>query len=83
MTERYFIDERVGCMAVRDRQNTDPEYNGLHDDTPGVVKYWYGTLTQTPCPRCHKIMSSDWDITEESRQEAKDLCHKMNEVLDL
>ena len=39
---RYFVDERSGCVAVRDKKYTDPEYRGLHDDTRGVVKYWQG-----------------------------------------
>jgi hypothetical protein len=32
MTDRYFLDKRVGCAAVRDRQHPDYDetYPGLH-----------------------------------------------------
>lgn len=39
---RYFVDLRVGCVAVRDREKTDPMYQGLHSDTEGVVWYRHG-----------------------------------------
>lgn len=34
---RFFVDERGGIIAVRDRTLTDPEYQGLHPNTLGVV----------------------------------------------
>ena len=40
--ERYFVDVRCGIVAIRDHYYTDPDYNGLHSDTPGVVKSWSG-----------------------------------------
>lgn len=40
--KRYFVDLRVGCVAVRDSQKTDPMYHGLHSDTEGVVWYRHG-----------------------------------------
>ncbi len=40
--ERYYTDERVGCIAVMDRTKIDHDYNGLHSDSPGVVVYWPG-----------------------------------------
>ncbi len=36
---RYFVDERAGCIAIRDHWNTDPGYQGLHPDTEGVVVF--------------------------------------------
>ena len=39
---RYFVDERAGCVAVRDRDETEPDYPGLHCDTKGVVFYRHG-----------------------------------------
>lgn len=41
---RYFIDERAGCAAVRDREHPkyDKAYQGLHQDTPDVVVYAHG-----------------------------------------
>lgn len=41
---RYIIDVRVGCCAVVDTRHPayDPEYQGLHPDTGGVVEFWMG-----------------------------------------
>ena len=44
---RYYIDERVGKIAVRDRTKDPPlvcgiEYPGLSNTTPGVVRLWHG-----------------------------------------
>lgn len=52
---RYFVDERGGCVAVRDRTRTDPDYPGLHHDTEGVVLYRHGKVVEQSCPTCgHK-----------------------------
>lgn len=42
--ERYFVDLRSGCGAIRDRfhPNYDPEYPGLHQDTIDVIEYIHG-----------------------------------------
>lgn len=44
--KRYFVDKRGGCVAVRDRKhpNYDPDYSGLHPDTPDVVEYYGGMM---------------------------------------
>lgn len=39
--KRYYVDLRRGCMAVRDREQTEPDYPGLHFDTKGVLLYWH------------------------------------------
>jgi hypothetical protein len=46
---RFFIDERVGCIAVRDRKHPqhDPDYPGLHNDTIDVVFYAHGNKNET------------------------------------
>jgi len=66
--ERFFVDERTGCIAVRDRSNTRPEYQGLHSDTKGVVKYWSGIFTE----------SGRLLIKELDREEAHILCNRLN-----
>lgn len=68
--ERYFVDMRTGCIAVRDRMYTDPEYQGLHEDTPGVVKYWHG-----------KIGDNAWYVPIKFQEEALFLCKELNESL--
>lgn len=71
--ERYFIDKRAGCIAVRDRMYTSPSYQGLHEDTPGVVKYWHGRLDS------HGLFS--WSVPKEYEEEAMFLCKELNDTL--
>lgn len=75
---RYFIDERSGCVAVRDREQTDPEYRGLHKDTVGVVRYWSGEPVQQACPTCGHRISAGWEISEANRRAAQGLCETLN-----
>jgi len=69
--DRYFLDIRVGCAAVRDRQHTsyDETYPGLHQDMPDVVLYKHGT---------NPVSGMDWVVKEEDIEELKSLCDKLN-----
>ena len=51
---RYFVDERSGCVAVRDRKHPeyDPEYPGLHPDMPDVVLFWSTPIVEKRCAEC-------------------------------
>ena len=44
VSSRFFIDERVGCIAIRDKNHPsyDPDYQGLHNDTADVIFYAHG-----------------------------------------
>jgi hypothetical protein len=70
MKDRYFLDLRIGCAAVRDRQHPDynESYPGLHVDTPDVVLYKHGL----------KIAEVGWEMREEDIKELQDLCDKLN-----
>jgi hypothetical protein len=76
--KRYFIDERGGCIAVRDRNETDPEYQGLHHDTRGVVWYAHGTRENVVCPTCNHSYSGAWVVAQSDRDEAQRVCDAMN-----
>lgn len=75
---RYFVDERTGCIAVRDHKNTDPEYPGLHPDTPGVVKYWSGHPAFETCPLCKDRRQVGYEVDETARTQAREYCNKLN-----
>jgi hypothetical protein len=85
--ERYFVDERVGCIAVRDREHTDPEYRGLHADTNGVVQYWHGNSseplgplgTDCLCPTCRQ-RRMNWSIADTDHAAAHALCAELNKM---
>jgi len=80
MKERYFVDQRGGCIAVRDRELTDPEYNGLHHDTEGVVKFWEGKRIEKTCPCCGHTNFSHWEVLATDIVKACALCKELNET---
>jgi hypothetical protein len=67
--DRYFLDVRSGCAAIRDRhhKNFDPTYPGLHEDTPDVVKYIHGKRT-----------SSGWTLDSKELGMLEELKEKLN-----
>ena len=76
--DRYFVDERGGCIAVRDRLNTDPEDSGLDSDKDGVVKYWAGFQQKHLCPTCHQVTHTEWKVKDADRADAEGLCFQLN-----
>jgi len=49
--DRYYVDDRTGCVAIRDR-TVSTDTNGLHDDTPGVVWFRMKKEVIENCPAC-------------------------------
>ena len=43
---RYYVDKRAGCVAVRDRENTDADDNGPNPHQRGVMFFRLGSYTQ-------------------------------------
>lgn len=70
--KRFFVDIRIGCLAVRDRQHTDPDYQGLHNDTPGVVRYWHGVQNDIG------DRLNVWTVDDEDIAAANALCDELN-----
>lgn len=78
---QYFVDERGGCIAVRDRWQTDPDYQGLHSDTTGVVRYWHGIMVKGDvCDCCKQVKPGTWQVKPEDREEAERLCRNLNQL---
>jgi hypothetical protein len=75
---RYFVDERVGCIAVRDRTKVDPNHNGLHSDMACVVMYFGGVLIPGKCPTCNQTYGGCWSVTQEQRMLAQYECDRLN-----
>jgi len=76
--ERYFIDERGGCIAIRDKENTDPNDNGLHEETKGVVHYRMGQQKFENCPTCSHRRMIGWEVPQSVVNEIDDLCTELN-----
>ncbi len=72
-SKRYFVDERGGIIAVRNRDQTDPEYKGLHGDTPGVIWYEMGWSDE----------KNNWNLLSGARTRAEIVCDTLNLVTRL
>ncbi len=66
---RFFVDERVGCIAIRDTQHPefDVEHQGLDSELPDVVKFEMGTL-----------INNEWVVSEEIIERFKSECASLN-----
>ena len=66
---RFFVDERVGCIAIRDTQHPefDVEHQGLDADMPCVVKFQMGNLAK-----------NGWELRDDTIQRFKDECASLN-----
>ena len=65
--KRFFVDERAGIVAVRDRTSTDPDYQGLHISTTGVV--W---------SRMGVSKTDGWELSPTHLKYARELCDLLN-----
>ena len=78
--DRFFVDQRVGIIAVRDRAQTEPDYQGLHSDTKGVVWSANGKLRDGPqCPTCKRSHGQEWFIPDAVIEEASQKCRELNQ----
>lgn len=66
---RYFLDIRGGCVAIRDRyhRDYDESYPGLHFDTPDVVIYKHGFKE-----------NGSWNVSEEDINYLKEKLEEFN-----
>lgn len=66
--DRYFLDIRGGCAAVRDRQHPgyDESYPGLHKSMLDVVEYKHG------------FNDNGWQINKEDIDYLQSVCDKLN-----
>lgn len=62
---RYFVDERVGAIAIRDRLK-------------GVVHYQHGKWVTEKCPTCGQQHGGHWEIDGAQIAEALNLCDQLN-----
>lgn len=69
---RFIVDERSGCIAIRDTHN--PEFNnseGLNQDMPDVVDFEMGTKINTG-----RFIS--WDLDPEIIKQFINKCNQLN-----
>lgn len=67
--DRYFVDQRGGCIAVRDREHPkhDPSYQGLHKNTIDVIEYRHGYTA-----------NDVWNVSEDDTKYMNNLCDWLN-----
>lgn len=70
-SERYFLDVRVGCAAVRDswHESYNDTYPGLHSYMEDVVSYKHGKQNSD---------KNSWEMNSEDIEYLQELCKKMN-----
>ena len=71
VSNRFFIDERVGCIAVRDKKHPsyDPNYQGLHRDTVDVIFYAHGNKNE-----------KGWYVDERFRRKAQQVLEHLQSL---
>lgn len=70
---QFYIDERGGCIAVREKIDQDIS-NGCHADLPDVVAFWQGTNS------FDENGMVKWSVADWQREKAASLCAKLNEI---
>ena len=73
---RYIVDDRCGCVAVRDTSLIDPEQPGLHGDEEDCIQFWAKGRRKTQCEHCLHV--SEEYIADDHVEEAKALAEKLN-----
>jgi hypothetical protein len=66
---RFFLDERVGCIAIRDSHHPDfdVEHQGLDSELPDVVEFQIG-----------KLVNNEWVVSEDVTNSFKEKCRLLN-----
>lgn len=77
--KRFFIDERIGCIAVRDSSLMNEDSgNCLERESDGVVWFRMGHHSVRYCEKCHQATGSDWTISDVMRTQAQEECDRLN-----
>lgn len=76
--DRYFVDVRTGCAAIRDREHPlyDKDNQGLNDEMPDVVKFVMGSASGTT-GNCNT--SWVWQISSSRVDELEEECKTLND----
>jgi len=66
---RFFVDERVGCIAIRDSHHPDfdIEHQGLDYELPCVVRFEMG-----------KLINNEWVVGDETIDKFRSECASLN-----
>ena len=73
---KYYVDNRVGCVAVRERVDGHIS-SGLHADLPDVIAYWNGYSIpekERPLGSC----ACPWAVEPWKIEKAEALCALLN-----
>jgi hypothetical protein len=68
---RFFVDKRVGCIAIRDSHHPDfdIEHQGLDSELLCVVKFEMG-----------KKVNNEWIVSDETIEQFNSECASLNEA---
>ena len=77
MTNRYFVDQRPGCVAVCDSQVRQPGIGHLGEHAPGVCGFWLGDGHEWTDEWTGK-RRVQWAVPGHKIRAAVELCEKLN-----
>ena len=77
LSDNFIVDDRSGCIAIRDIRLMGDEAPGLHSDYDSVVWMKSKPSIKIHCPACGHARS-DWDDSPELLSEAEAECKKLN-----
>ena len=73
---RFIVDDRCGCVAVRDTTKIDGRCPGLHGDEDDCVRFWMKGKVEVKCECCgHVRIQFD---SESHVAEAHAMAEKLN-----
>lgn len=70
--KRFYIDERVGCIAVRDKTKKDEWRSGLSQEDDDVMAFWRGDKVYNDSGM------EEWRVYDWQKVKAKQLCDELN-----
>ena len=80
MKKRFYVDERLGCIALRDRTKASDSPR-LHSDLPDVILFFAAVqVPNKPCPTCKHVEGFQWFIPDGLRKQLQDQADQLNSI---
>jgi hypothetical protein len=76
---RFYIEERLGCIAVIDSNKCKYADHDLNENTSGVIWFKTGASHVCECKFCGEKSRTNWIISKKLIEEAVEIADKENE----
>ena len=75
--KRFWVDQRLGCCAVRDHRLEEQGCPFALERVPDLVQYFPGVEVDQQCSKCGQ-REHYWTLPQETLLEAQALCDQLN-----